>query len=151
MHLCAAVRVQFLLLGWQLEELTRHVGDLLHLHHINRLDYIHSPAHDFITQPPCVAPSGDCARVIVNYANHQHSSFARRRHDVRQAAARRCKVHDFITQPPCVATSGDCARVSVNYANHQHSPFARRRHDIRQAAARRCKLHFSRYRLVKVS
>jgi len=29
-----------------------------------------------------VAPSGDCERVIVNYANHQHSPFARRRHDV---------------------------------------------------------------------
>jgi len=28
------------------------------------LDYIHSPAHDCITEPPCVAPSGDSARVI---------------------------------------------------------------------------------------
>ena len=54
-----------------------------------KLDYIHSPAHGCITQPPCVAPSGDSARVIayialcwdchiqqqnhsVNYAN-QHS------------------------------------------------------------------------------
>jgi len=29
-----------------------------------KLDYIHSPAHGCITQPPCVAPSGDCERVI---------------------------------------------------------------------------------------
>ena len=29
----------------------------------------------------------------VNYANHQHSPFARRRHDIRQAATRRCKLH----------------------------------------------------------
>jgi len=34
----------------------------------------------------------------INYANHQHSpgggtTFARRRHDIRQAAARRCKLH----------------------------------------------------------
>ena len=29
----------------------------------------------------------------VNYANHQHSPFARPRHDFRQAAARRCKLH----------------------------------------------------------
>jgi len=29
----------------------------------------------------------------VNYANHQHSPFARRRHDFRQAAARRFKLH----------------------------------------------------------
>jgi len=53
----------------------------------NKLDYIHSPAHCCITQPPCMAPSGDSARVSVNYANHQHSPFARRRHDFRQAAA----------------------------------------------------------------
>ena len=30
---------------------------------------------------------------IVNYAKHQHSPFARRRHDFRQAAARRFKLH----------------------------------------------------------
>ena len=29
----------------------------------------------------------------VNYTNHQHSPFARWRHDFRQAAARRCKLH----------------------------------------------------------
>jgi len=29
-----------------------------------QLDYIHSPVHSCITQPPCVAPSGDSARVI---------------------------------------------------------------------------------------
>ena len=29
-----------------------------------KLDYINSPAHCCITQPPCVAPSGDCERVI---------------------------------------------------------------------------------------
>ena len=32
--------------------------------HRSKLDYIHSPAHGCITQPPCVAPSGDSARVI---------------------------------------------------------------------------------------
>jgi len=36
MHLCAAVRAEFLLLSWQLKELTRDVGDFLHLRHINR-------------------------------------------------------------------------------------------------------------------
>jgi len=30
---------------------------------------------------------------IVNYASHQHSPFARRQHDFRQAAARRFKLH----------------------------------------------------------
>ena len=29
-----------------------------------KLDNIHSPAHGCITQPPCVAPSGDCEKVI---------------------------------------------------------------------------------------
>jgi len=74
-----------------------------------KLDYIHSPSHGCITQLPCVAPSGESARVIayialrwvcriqqqnhsVNYANH-HSPFARRRHDFRQAVARRFKLH----------------------------------------------------------
>ena len=40
-----------------------------------------------------MAPSGDCASHSVNYANHQHLPFARRRHDFRQAAAQRCKLH----------------------------------------------------------
>jgi len=37
---------------------------------------MHSRAHDFITQPPCVAPSGDCARVIAQITqiiNIRHS------------------------------------------------------------------------------
>jgi len=77
------------------------------------LDYIHSPAHGCITQPPCVAPSGYSARVIayialcwdchiqqqshsVNYAN-QHSPFARRRTTF---ARRRHDVSNYI--PPIV-------------------------------------------------
>ena len=79
---------------------------------------------------------------IVNYAKHQHSPFARRRHDFRQAAARRFKLHfplsfgeSFMKIRSAVPENG-CL-----IANHQHSPFARRRHDFRQAAARRFKLH----------
>ena len=67
------------------------------------------------------------------------STFARRRHDFRQAAARCFKLH-----PPPLSF-GECfmkirSAVPKNgclMTDHQHSPFARRRHDFRQAAARR--------------
>ena len=49
---------------------------------IAKLDYINSPAHCCITQPPCGALWWLRKSHIVNDANHQHSSFARRRHDV---------------------------------------------------------------------
>ena len=49
------------------EFMTFAVFDVSHVachHQISKLDYIHSSAHGCITQPPCVAPSGDCERVI---------------------------------------------------------------------------------------
>jgi len=126
--------------------------------YIKQLDYIHSPAHGCIMQPPCVAPSGDSARVIayialcwdccipqqshrVNYAN-QHSPFARRRHDFRT------------TSPP------------LSFGKFHENPFSRSRERlshsksstfaIRQAAARfspsggtTLQTPLSRYRLVK--
>jgi len=88
-----------------LERAKPPLGCRLELRHksyfIPKLDYIHSPAHWCITQPPCVAPSGDSARVIAlttwrplviakeSYRKLRKSStFA-----ICQTAARRFKLH----------------------------------------------------------
>ena len=95
---------------------------------------------DCITQPPCVAPSGDSARVSVNYAiiNICHSpgggtTFAKRRHDVSNYISpvsfskSFMKIRSAVPEHGCLIVLADGKKQKNNCKTYTHPPPTGRR------------------------